>query len=273
MNDRKFAEQFGPWALVTGASSGIGTAFAHGVAAKGLNVVLTGRREERLNEIADELKASYAIQTRVVTTNLAGDAFLADIRQTTDALDVGLIVSNAGAGSLGAMLKVDVEELADRLALNTTAHLRLAHHFGERLVAKGKGGILLVGSMAGMQGTPLAGNYAGAKAYIHNLGQALNYELNGTGVHVSVTVPGPTNTPGLTERTDIDLAQLPGPVMSADKLVAIGLDGLAKNRPLVVAGRSNRLMDFMFRRVMPRQTGRNMMGMMAAKHAPAELRM
>ena len=127
--------------------------------------------------------------------------------------------------------------------------------------------------MAGMQGTPLGANYAGAKSYIHNLGQALNYELRKTGVHVSVTVPGPVSTPALNERTDIDLGNMPGPVMSVDDLVAIGLIGLAKNKPLVVAGGANRVMDFMFRRVMPRQTGRNMMGMMVTKYAPPELTM
>ena len=273
MNDQKFAEKFGSWALVTGASSGIGTGFAHGVAAKGLNVVLVSRREGQLREVADELETTHQIQTRVVATDLTDDAFLTDIRQVTDPLDIGLVVSNAGAGVLGATLKVDVEDLVSPLTLNTTAHLRLSHHFGGRLVKKGRGGILLVGSMAGMQGTPLAGNYAGAKGYIHNLGQALNYELRRTGVHVSVIVPGPVNTPALNDRTDIDLGKMPGPVMSVDKLVAIGLKGLAKNKPLVVTGGANRVMDFMFRRVMPRQAGRNMMGMMMTKHAPAELTM
>ncbi len=273
MNDQKFADKFGPWALVTGASSGIGTGFAHAVAAQGLNVVLVGRREGRLKEVAEEIETSHQVQTRIVATDLTDDAFLTDIRHVTDPLDIGLLVSNAGAGALGAMLKVDVEDLLGNLTLNTNAHLRLSHHFGDRLVQKGRGGILLVGSMAGMQGTPLGANYAGAKGYVHNLGQALNYELRKTGVHVSVTVPGPVNTPALNDRTDIDLGKMPGPVMSVDDLVAIGLRGLAKNKPLVVAGGANRVMDFMFRRVMPRQTGRNMMGMMVTKYAPAELTM
>ncbi len=273
MNNQIFAEKFGSWAVVTGASSGIGTGFARGVAAKGLNVVLVGRREGRLKEVADELETIHQVQTQIVATDLTDDAFLTDIRQVTDPLDIGLVISNAGAGVLGAMLKVDVEDLASTLKLNTTAHLHLAHHFGKRLVKKGRGGILLVGSMAGMQGTPLAGDYAGAKAYIHNLGQALNYELRRTGVHVSVTVPGPVNSPALNDRTDIDLGKMPGPVMSVNKLVAIGLKGLAKNKPLLIAGGTTRVMDFMFRRVLPRQVGRNMMGMMMTKYAPAELTM
>ncbi|MBL4771880.1 MAG: SDR family NAD(P)-dependent oxidoreductase [Planctomycetes bacterium] len=268
-----FENKFGPWALVTGGSSGLGVGFAHNLAAKGLNVVLTGRREALLTEVAQQLEERHGIQTRVVATDLTSDEALDEIRKVTDELDIGTVISNAGVASMGAMLKIDADELGRNLKLNTTAHLRISHHFGQRLVERGKGGILFVGSMAGMQGTPLGANYAGAKGYVHNLAQALNYELRNSGVHVSVVAPGPTDTPGLNARTDIDLAKIPGPVMSVDKLVSIGLKGLAQNKPLVVAGLSNRMMDFMFRRILPRQTGRNMMGMMISKHAPRELKL
>lgn len=273
MNDKDFTKKFGPWAVVTGASSGIGTKFTHGVAAKGLNVVLVGRREVRLKEISNELETTYGVQTRVVSTDLTDETFLTDIRLVTDPLDIGLLVSNAGAASMGALLKVDVDNLLEMLSLNTATHLRLVHHFGNQLVARGGGGILLVGSMAGMQGTPLGANYAGSKAYVHNIGQALNYELKKSGVNVSVTVPGPTSTPALHDRSDIDLGKIPGPVLSPEKVVELGLNGLAKNKPIVITGRMNRMMDKMFRRVLPRQAGRNMMGSMVNKYAPAELKM
>ncbi len=271
MNDQQFAEAFGPWAVVTGASSGIGIGFANSLAGKGLNLVLVARSEGRLKELADDLETTHRISTRVVATDLSRPGFVDDIRETSDALEVGLVISNAGAGAMGAMLKVDVDDLSEKLALNTQAHLRLSHHFGQRMVTAGQGGILFLGSMAGMQGTPLGGNYAGAKAYIHNLGQALNYELRESGVKVSVVVPGPTATPGLNERTDIDLSKMPGPVMAVDKLVSIALKGLAKNKPLVIAGGPNRVMNFMSGRLMPRQASRNMLGKMMRKHAPPEL--
>jgi len=273
MGYTKFVNKFGAWAIVTGASSGIGTGFAQALAARGLNLVLVSRREDRLNALAQELSAKHHIETRVVATDLSSPDFLADIRRVTDSLDVGLLISNAGAGAMGAMLRVDVEELLQTLSLNTAAHLRLTHHFGDRLVQRQSGGILLVGSMAGNQGTPFGANYAGAKAYIHNLGQALNYELRDTGVNVSVTVPGPTSTPGLNERTDIDMTKLPGPVMSVETLVSISLKGLAKNKALIIPGAPNRVMDFVFRRVLPRSFGRNMLGNTIGKHTPARLTM
>jgi short-subunit dehydrogenase len=269
----QFTDKFGPWAVVTGASSGIGSGYARELAARGFDLVLVARNDVRLKEIADELERAHGIGTRVVSADLSRPDFLDDLRLVTDGLDVGLLVSNAGVASMGATLRIGVDELARNLEVNTAAHLRLAHHFGQRFVTRGGGGIVLVGSMAGMQGTPFGANYAGSKAYIHMLGQALNYELEGDGVHVSVVAPGPTDTPAMHGRTDIDLSKLPGPVMAVDKLVTISLDGLAKNKPLVIPGVSNRMIDSVSRRILPRQAGRNMMGRMTEKHVPPELSM
>ena len=271
MKAQRFTNTFGPWAVVTGASSGIGTGYARELAARGINLVLVARNDVRLKELADELEQAHGVETRVAPADLSDPGFLARVQAVTDSVDVGLLVSNAGVASMGATLRVDLDELARNLQVNTEAHLRLAHHFGRRLEQRGGGGIVLVGSMAGMQGTPFGGNYAGAKAYLHTLGQALNYELKGKGIHVSVIAPGPTDTPAVTNRSDIDLSKLPGPVMAVDKLVRISLEGLAKNKPLVIPGASNRMIDWMSRRVMPRQAGRNMMGAITAKHVPAEL--
>jgi hypothetical protein len=273
MKNQEFTKRFGPWAVVTGASSGIGSGYARELACRGFDLVLVARGDVRLKELADELEQAHGVRTRVVSADLSHVDFLDDLRVVTDGLDVGLLVSNAGVASMGATLRVDVGELARNLQVNTTAHLRLAHHFGRRLVERGGGGIVLVGSMAGMQGTPFGANYAGSKAYVHMLGQALNYELKDKGVHVSVVAPGPTDTPAMNERTDIDLSKLPGPVMAVDKLVAISLEGLAKNKPLIVPGFSNRMIDSMSRRILPRQAARNMMGSLTAKHTPAELSM
>lgn len=271
MKNQQFTKTFGPWAVVTGASSGIGSGYACELAARGFDLVLVARSDVRLKEFANELERAHGVATRVAPADLSRPDFLDDVRLVTDDLDVGLLVSNAGVASMGATLRVDIDELTRNLQVNTAAHLRLAHHFGQRLVARGGGGIVLVGSMAGMQGTPFGANYAGSKAYVHMLGQALNYELRGKGVHVSVVAPGPTDTPAVHGRTDIDLSKLPGPVMAVDKLVAVSLKGLAKNTPLVVPGVSNRMIDSLSRRMLPRQAGRNMMGSLIAKHTPADL--
>jgi short-subunit dehydrogenase len=273
MSTNTFARQFGPWAVVTGASSGIGMAFARDVAGRGLNVVLVARMEGRLKELASEIERDHSVQTRVAAVDLAADDFLDGLRAVTDPLDVGLVVSAAGADAMGAVLKVDLDDLTAMLALNTAAHLKLAHHFGSRLVPLGRGGIQLVGSAAGMQGTPLNGNYSGAKAYIHNLGQAMNYELRKTGVHVSVSVPGPTATPGLLERTDIDLSQFPGKPMAPEKVASIGLKALVKNKPLVVTGAPNKVLDWIGRHLLSRRAISNLFGKLMTKFAPDHLRM
>lgn len=270
---QQFSQAFGPWAIVTGASSGIGAEFARQVAAAGVNVVAVGRREQRLTDLAAELQRDHGVDTRVAPLDLSDPGFLERLRATTDDLDVGLLVSAAGADAMGAILRVEIADLGRMLALNTAAHLLLAHHFGARMVTNGRGGILLVGSTAGMQAVPLNGNYSGAKAYVHSLGQALNYELRDTGVHVSVTVPGPTATPGLLERTDIDLSKVPGRPMSPERVVAAGLKGLVRNKPLVVTGAPNKTLDWVGRHLVSRRAVRNGYGAMLTKFAPRELTM
>lgn len=261
-------EQFGPWAVVTGASSGIGEEFAHQLAASGLNLVLVARNDVLLKELGQKLQREHQIHTKEVKLDLSEPEFLISLREVTDPLDVGLVVSNAGFATMGAVLSVPLESLQQNLMLNTTAHLTLAHHFGERLLAKDRGGILFVGSTTGLQATPYAGNYAGAKAYIHGFGQAMNYELRKTGVHVSVVSPGPTRTDALKNKTDFELDRLPAPVMSTEKLVKIGLKGLRKNKPLVVAGAPNRMVDWMNRKLFGHRGGRAMLGMMMERVAP-----
>ncbi len=261
-------EQFGPWAVVTGASSGIGEEFAHQLASMGLNLVLVARNDVLLKELADLLQQKHNVDTKVVKLDLSDPGFLPVLRDVTDPLDIGLVVSNAGFATMGAVLSVPVASLQQNLALNASAHLALAHHFGERLLARDSGGILLVGSTTGLQATPYAGNYAGAKAYVHGLGQAMNYELRKTGVHVSVLVPGPTRTDAITTKTDFELDRLPAPLMSTEKLVNIGLKGLRKNKPLVVAGAPNRMVDWMNRKLFGHKGGRMMLGMMMERVAP-----
>lgn len=269
---QQFSQRFGPWAVVTGASSGIGAEFARHLAATGINVVAVGRRDAELKALAAELERDHGVETRIASVDLTDHGFLDDLRSVTDPLEVGLVVSAAGADAMGAVLRVDLDGLGRMLALNTAAHLALAHHFGERLVARGRGGILMVGSTAGMQAVPLNGNYSGAKAYVHSLGQALNYELRDTGVHVSVTVPGPTATPGLLERTDIDLGRIPGKPMSPERVVVAGLKALTRNKPIVVIGAQNKLMDLVGRHLVSRRAIRNLYGAMLTRLAPASLK-
>lgn len=267
----KSKPKYGPWALVTGANSGIGAAFAENLAKQGYNIALLGRRVTATQSVADQLTQTYGIQTQVIIVDLSAPDFLSQIADQTRDLDIGLLVSNAGNDAMGAMLRVELTELTRMLRLNTQTHLELTHHFGRRFEKRDAGGILLVSSTAGLQGTPFIANYAGTKAYLLNVGMALNYEMRGTGVDVTVLLPGPTKTPGLLEKPAIPLHSLPAPQMSPERVAKIGLQALEKNKPFVIAGQMNKVLAFVGA-VLGKVQGRNMWGAFLKGIVPAELR-
>ena len=220
---------YGPWALVTGASSGIGEEFARHAAANGINVVLVARREERLNEVAAELTARYDIQARAVAVDLGRDGFLDRVTEATDDLDIGLLVSNAGAGNPGPFISLPRERLREIVQLNVITHLDLAHHFGQRLAKRGRGGIVLVSAVAAAGGLPYMANDSATKAYPLNLGEALHVELRQAGVNVTVLVPVLVNTPVVT-RIGLDKMRLPANAISPEQAVDEALTSLVENQ-------------------------------------------
>src|SRR5512140_2102426 len=161
--------EFGPWAVVTGASSGIGEAFARALAEDGVHLLLVARRTERLTALGAELSGTHGIEHRVLTVDLAAPDGPASVVEATTGMDVGLLVSNAGAGHPGRFVDQDLDDLHRRLRLNTVAHLDLAHAFSRRLVARGHGGIVLVSALGASAGIPNMGHEAASKAYVDAL--------------------------------------------------------------------------------------------------------
>jgi short-subunit dehydrogenase len=233
-------QRFGPWALVTGASSGIGREFARQLAANGLDLVLAARRLPVVDEVGQDLSARYGIRYRGVRVDLAAPDFLGHVALATDDLDIGLVVSNAGDMNLGEFLGTSHDALLGELRVNAESHLSLTRHFGERLVARGRGGILLVSSLAGLQPVPFIANYAAAKAYVLTLGEAVHRELAPKGVNVTVLVPGATDTPMLT-RFGADRTAMRRLVMPVQACVGDGLAALAANRSRRISGYLNRV--------------------------------
>ena len=273
MNNKNFKARFGPWAIVTGATSGIGREFAEQLAAMGLDLVLVSRRSEALEKIGGDLARRHGIKTRSVAVDLSAPGFLDGLMSDVADLDIGLVVSNAGADHMGAMLRIPLEDLQSMQRLNAASHLDIAHGFGSAFLERRKtAGLILVSSTASLQATPLLANYAGAKAYVMNLGAALNSELKGTGIHASVLVPGPTKTPAFTDRTDIDLKTMPMPPMPVAPVVRAGLRGVMKNKAIVIPGTMNKIMDWMGRRIMTRGMAAGMWGMLMNKAAPSRLK-
>jgi len=227
---------FGPWAIVTGASSGIGKEFARQLAANGLHLVLVARRRALLDDLGCQLASSYGVQYRAVEVDLTAPDFLDTIAAATQDLDVGLLISNAGTAAIGEFLSLDGDALQQSVQLNVLAHVRLARYFSERLAARGRGGLLLVSSTVATHGAPFMADYAAAKAYVLTLGESLHLEFRTQGLRVTVLLPGPTATEGVAA-SGFDL---PMKLMPVEQCVAEGLAALQANRATRIAGRLNR---------------------------------
>ena len=262
-------KRFGPWALVTGASSGIGKEFTRQIAASGINIVLVARREDLLKEVGVEFSKRYGVEHRVVVLDVSREDFIGQLASATDDLDIGLVVSNAGTGNPGEFLKLDRQLLQATLRLNTMSHLDIAHYFGRKLAERRRGGLILVGAMGAENGIPCMANDGGAKAYVHSLGEALHYEFKPLGVHVTVLAAGITNTAVL-EKFALDPKTMPMKPMSVEQCVSEGLSGLLKNRSRIVPGRLNRIMNALVPASLARKIEADMLGKgLASKSAPA----
>jgi uncharacterized protein len=265
-------ERFGPWALVTGASSGIGKEFARQIAASGINIVLVARREDLLKEVGVEFSKRFGVEHRVIVLDVSREDFIGRLASATDDLDIGLVVSNAGTGNPGEFLKLDRQLLQATLRLSTMAHLNISHHFGAKLAKRGRGGLILAGAMGAENGVPCMANDGAAKAYVHSLGEALHYEFKPLGVYVTVLAAGVTNTAVL-EKFALDPKTMPMKPMSVEQCVSEGLSGLVKNRSRIVPGRLNRILNVLVPASLARKMLADMLGKgLASKSAPANAR-
>ncbi|MEM7117852.1 MAG: SDR family oxidoreductase [Chloroflexota bacterium] len=258
-----FKEKYGPWALVTGASSGIGREFAKQLAEKGVNVVVAARRKSRLAMLVRELEKTHGVQTRVIEVDLTAPDYLATVSQETADLDIGLLINNAGSAAPGAFLKQSLGERTRVTQLNVLAPMQLAHHFGSQMSQQGRGGIIFVSSMAAYTGSPYLANYAATKAYLLQFGEALSVELKPKGVDVLVLSPGATRTE-MAEMDGTDMSKVPMTWMTAEAVAEVGLKALGQ-KTAVIPGTLNNMMTTMMTRIMPRKAALTMFGSMMAK--------
>ncbi|MAC57834.1 MAG: short-chain dehydrogenase [Novosphingobium sp.] len=194
MKPEEFRETYGPIALVTGASSGIGLAFAEELAARGFDLVLVARRTDRLEALAQRLLSSCGVKTRVIGADLSDPDAPARLLEETEGSDIGLVVSNAGFNIKGAFESKDASAMAKMLTVNCHAPMQLAHGFIPRLKARGRGGLVFTASVEGLIGCPYSTAYSASKALVISLGEGLWGELQGTGVDVLTLCPGATES-------------------------------------------------------------------------------
>lgn len=244
-----FSERYGRWALVTGASSGIGEALARELASRGVSVVLVARRRDRLERLAVELRGDHGVDARVLAADLADPAAVPALVAATADVELGLVVANAGFGDKGPFIARDASEIGRMIDLNCKATALLCHAFVGRLLALGRGGILITASTAAFQGTPLTAVYAATKAFDLLLAEGLYHELRPHGIDVVALCPGGTDTEGPV-RSGVDVSKVPMGLMDAKVVAKAGLDGLGK-RAVVIPGVQNKATAFATR-VLPR---------------------
>lgn len=235
--------RYGPWAVVTGASDGIGREMARAVAAAGVNVVLVARRAAVLAELAAELQeANPGVQARGRALDLAHPEAFDALAAETAGVDVGLLVAAAGFGTSGSFLDADAEQEREMLAVNCGAVLRLSLDFGRRLAARGRGGIVLLSSIVAFQGVPRAAHYAATKAYVQTLAEGLRGELAPRGVDVLASAPGPVKS-GFEARARMRMGATVSPAAVAEETLA----ALGGRRATVAPGWLSKLLSYSLR--------------------------
>lgn len=257
-------------ALVTGASAGIGRAIALRLADAGVDLVLVARRGNRLEELAEELRASEGQPSvEVLEVDLCDPDGLAAVeeRVASEEAPIDLLVNNAGLGYEGPFHAQDASEVWETIGVNVTALVRLAHAGLKTMVERGRGHVVLVSSMASLQGMPMTAVYAATKAFITSFGEAVYEELKGTDVVVTTVLPGLTRTE-FHERGRWNLDKWPSVGwQSADEVAAEALAAVARSRPEVVTGRINRVLAVLSG-ISPRRLRRTIIGRAARRAWP-----
>jgi hypothetical protein len=242
-------------ALITGASSGIGEAFAKALAAKGLDLILVARSEDKLRALAKQLAEVHARRVEVVVADLSlpGSAAKAHTAAQALGLNVDLLINNAGFGTAGPFHKLDLERERQEISLNVTAVVEMTHAFLPAMVERGRGGIINIASMAAFQPMPFMSVYAATKAFVLSFGQGLRQEVRGKGVTVMSVCPGPVDTPFFEATGNRKLrASVPrGTMTTVDGVVRESLRGLRAGKSVVIPGATSKLMAA-FTRTLPR---------------------
>lgn len=251
ITDPDFHARYGPVAVVAGASEGIGRAFAHQLAEKGLDLVLIARRAALLEDEAHVLRRRHGVNVRTVSMDLGAADLEARFRAAIEGLDVGLVIYNACYSKIGTYLGTDIASKLTTIDVNCRGPVILSSIMAERLVARGRGGILLMSSMSGLQGTAMVSTYAASKAFDTVLGEGLWVELAPKGVDVLVCVAGATSTPNFEAQTPEHKRKKVLPMTPED--VATGALARLRHGPVHYAGPINRALAASMR-LLPRRT-------------------
>ncbi len=217
---KRYQSKYGPWAIVTGASSGIGEEIARQLANCGLNLILVARSARKLDKMVIDLSKENNIQVKALPADLSSDEGTSAVIAATEGMPIGLLVASAGFGTSGSFLHTSIHEEVQMVRVNCESLLVLTHHYAQVFAQQQRGGIILLSSMLGFHGAPLAANYGASKAYVQSLAEALSVELKSKGVDVLAAAPGPVKT-GFENRANMQMgmtmtpAQVGVPILKA----------------------------------------------------------
>jgi short-subunit dehydrogenase len=229
-------------ALVTGASSGIGAAFAQALAREQYDLVLVARRADRLEELAKSLREARPVEVEVLPADLTDAAGIARVVARIEESPPDLLVNNAGRGTFGSFADLDRERELDEIELNVSALVRLTHASLSGMLRRGHGAVINVSSMAGFQPMPFNATYGGTKAFVNSFTEALHEELRESGVRVQVLCPGFTRTE-FQDTAGVDESAVPGFAwMEAEEVVEASLRALERGDLVCVPGATNRVL-------------------------------
>ena len=254
-----FAARYGSWAIVAGASEGLGAAYAEELASRGLNLVLVARRAELLHSLASGLSAKYKVVTKVLVLDLAASTAMEQIAENIKDVEVGLLIYNAAFSAIGPFLERSLEDHIKEINTNAFTPLKLIYLFTGQMLARGRGGIVLMSSLSAFQGSAYISTYAATKAFDIVLAEGLWEEWRERGVDVLVCVSGAVKTPNYVASEPEQTGGLGDMTMNPDQVVQEALNALGK-APYIIPGRMNRISSFVMRHLLPRKAAIKFMG-------------
>jgi len=254
-----FKEKYGNTAMVAGASEGIGAAFSECLAAEGLDLVLVARRLPPLQQLAHSLENKYRVNITCISCDLSGSDASHQIEESLNGRDINILVYNAALSYLGPFLNNSSENHLQAARLNMLTPLNLVHFYGGKMVLKKKGAIVLMTSLAGLQGSGYLAVYAATKAFNRILAESLWYEWKNSEVDIIACCAGATATPGFIN-TNPEKSSIFAPETLKPEAVAKECLRMLGKKPSFITGRANRFASFIMQKILPRKMAVNIMG-------------
>jgi short-subunit dehydrogenase len=254
-----FREQYGPAAIVFGASEGIGAAFSEYVATQGVDVILVARDPIKLERLQSELMDKYKVEVTILSQDLSAADSVQTVFDKFEHIEIGLVVYNAALSFIGPFLKNSLSNHQSIAQVNMLSPLAALHLFGDRFLSQGKGGFILMASLAGFQGSGYLSMYAASKAFDRVLAEGLWYEWKNKGVDIIACCAGATASPNYIKTQPEKSSFFAPKVQLPSEVVAECMSSLGK-RPSIITGKGNRIASFFMQRILPRKLAVKIMG-------------